>query len=168
MSALNLQTHIEGGYFVETDRDKFQIPNPFLSRSDTPSNTIALLPEKERNAQTDNQTRAASTSIFYLLTPARPQGGFHRNKGRTIHTLHKGRGRYVIIHADEVQKKGQKARVETFVAGGNVARGEKLQWVVEGGKYKASFLLDDEDGRGESKDGLLISEVSLHPSHVRA
>ena len=26
---LNLQPHIEGGYFVETDRDTRRVPNPF-------------------------------------------------------------------------------------------------------------------------------------------
>ena len=41
----------------------------------------------------------------------------------------------------------------------NVHSGEKLQWMVEGGKYKASFLLPDIDGTTES-GGLLISEVS--------
>lgn len=85
---------------------------------------------------------------------------------RTVHTLHKGRARYVIIHADEVvngvRPAGQ-ARIETYVVGQDVAAGERLQWVVEGGKYKASFLLPDEDSASAaaSKDGCLISEVSF-------
>lgn len=63
----------------------------------------------------------------------------------------------MIIHADEVQN-GVKARIETFVVGHNIEKGEKLQWVVEGGKYKASFLLpDNEDSPASEK--LLISEV---------
>lgn len=88
-----------------------------------------------------------------------------------MHTLHRGRGRYVIIHADE--KKGDdddeegegdkakaKARIETFVVGQDTQGGERLQWIVEGGKYKASFLLPDKDGEeGEDSEGLLISEV---------
>lgn len=49
--------------------------------------------------------------------------------------------------------------METFVVGKDVERGERLQWVVEGGKYKASFLLEDEEGRGVSEGGLLISET---------
>jgi predicted cupin superfamily sugar epimerase len=94
----------------------------------------------------------------------------------------------VIIHADEVaspsrpngynpsspdgQETGDeqsfwtrgKARVETFVVGGDVIGGEKLQWIVEGGKYKASFLLEDktEDGGWKNKGegtGCLISET---------
>lgn len=64
-----------------------------------------------------------------------------------MHTLHKGRGRYVIIHADEVARgefpggygegnaaEGERwvgtARVETFIVGQNVLAGEKLQWLV--------------------------------------
>ena len=91
-----------------------------------------------------------------------------------MHTLHKGRGRYVIIHADEVastacpggygdgvlresERWTGKARVETFVVGPNVLEGERLQWIVEGGKYKSSFLLPDSGSDGS--DGLLISET---------
>ena len=54
-----------------------------------------------------------------------------------------------------------KARVETFVVGQDlVGKGERVQWIVEGGKYKASFLLD---GGGEAEQGeqvgCLISET---------
>ena len=121
-------------------------------------------------------SRSASTTIFYFLTSKSPLGYFHRNRGRTVHTLHKGRGRYVIIHADEVastnypggygaeddspeeQRWSGKARVETFIVGQDVLHGERLQWIVEGGKYKSSFLLPDEDG-GKKSEGLLISET---------
>ncbi|KXL48971.1 hypothetical protein M433DRAFT_152071 [Acidomyces richmondensis BFW] len=131
-----LQEHVEGGYFVETDRDKLRIPNPF---PDSPLGT-----------------RSAMTTIHYLLTAKSPLGAFHRNRGRTVHTLHKGRGRYVIIHADDVASPAcpggyggprdmpehkrwiGKAKVETFVVGQNVEKGERLQWIVDGGKYKCS------------------------------
>lgn len=63
----------------------------------------------------------------------------------------------MIIHADEGEE-GAEKRVETFVVGGNVEKGEKLQWIVEGGKFKASFLLPDMEG-GEESEGLLISET---------
>lgn len=82
-----------------------------------------------------------------------------------MHIWQRGRGRYVIIHADEVDGsvENAKARVETFVVGPNVEAGERMQWVVEGGKYKAYFLLPDEP-EGETSSGLLISEVrSGHP-----
>jgi predicted cupin superfamily sugar epimerase len=71
-----------------------------------------------------------------------------------VHTLISGRGRYVFIHADE---EGNKKRVESFVVGKDVAEGEKSVWVVEGGKFKASYLLDGVEG-----GRLLISEVSRH------
>jgi uncharacterized protein len=159
---LGLQSHVEGGYFVETDRDKMRIPNPFQPQ------------------ELGDSTRAAMTTIHYYLTPKTPLGAFHRNKGRTVHTLHKGRGRYVIIHADEAaapefpggypgssssddapeEKRWKgKARVETFVVGQDIAKGERLQWIVDGGKYKGTFVLPDEAGGKESKEGLLISEV---------
>lgn len=94
-----------------------------------------------------------------------------------MHTLHRGRARYVIIHADEVAASShpggygheeveererwvEKARVETFVVGPDVLNGEKLQWIVEGGKYKCSFLLpDDGDEEGKESEGCLISET---------
>ena len=65
----------------------------------------------------------------------------------------------MIIHADKA-KGGEKAPVETFIVGHDIAKGERLQWIVEGGKYKASYLLPDEDGKDKS-EGLLISEVCL-------
>ena len=84
-------------------------------------------------------SRNASTTIHYLLTPSSPLGAWHRNKARTIHTLHRGRGVYVIIHADEVGGYGVddgdggefwtgKARVEVFTVGPDVLKGERLQW----------------------------------------
>ena len=144
IAALNLAPHIEGGYFVETDRDPLLIPNPFLPPSH--SSQHAEITESIQSA-----TRNASTTIFYLLTPRSPFGSFHRNKGRTVHTLHKGRGTYVVIHPDG---SGGKGRVETFRVGEDVENGERLQWIVEGGKWKASFL-------GEGEEGLLISEVRI-------
>nr|OQO25361.1 hypothetical protein B0A51_08102 [Rachicladosporium sp. CCFEE 5018] len=156
ISHLSLQPHPEGGYFVETDRNTLRVPNPF-----DPSDP--------------NSTRSASTSIHYLLTPSSPLGHFHRNKGRTVHTLHKGRGVYVLVHADEVaaeecvggygghglserERWTGKARVEVFVVGMDLLKGERCQWIVNGGKYKCSYLVADEDG-GNSSEGLLISET---------
>ncbi|MCJ1393543.1 hypothetical protein MMC18_006418 [Xylographa bjoerkii] len=150
ISKLNLQRNLEGGYFVETDRDPLRIPNPF--RADD-SHTAKL----SLDGYQDDSARSASTTIYHLLTPEHPTGVFHRNKARTMHTLHKGRGRYVIIHADQAEN-GQKARLETFVVGHNVDKGERLQWLVEGGKYKASFLLPDTE-HGNESEGLLISET---------
>ncbi|PGH26995.1 hypothetical protein AJ80_01379 [Polytolypa hystricis UAMH7299] len=164
IDTLKLQKHMEGGYFVETDRDPLRVPNPFFtSHTYELSDGTKNLQKEEEEESADNSTRSASTSIFYLLTPGSPMGAFHRNKGRTVHTLHRGRGRYVIIHADEVEEENggrtKKARVESFVVGQNIQAGERLQWIVEGGKYKSSYLLPDEREEGESEGGLLISET---------
>lgn len=151
ISTLKLMPHIEGGYFVETDRSPDIVSSPFPIKENT-SFASELAPQRPGF---NPLVRNSSTTIYYLLTPNGPQGGFHRNEGRTVHTLHKGRGRYVVIHANESRKE---KRIETFVVGPNIERGEKLQWIVEGGKYKASYLLPDEDGEVHSQ-GLLISET---------
>ncbi|KAK3360123.1 RmlC-like cupin domain-containing protein [Lasiosphaeria hispida] len=143
---LDLQPLIEGGYFVETDRDPLLIPSPFPPTPATPSHPS--------RPGFDPALRNASTNIFYLLTPRSPLGHLHRNRPRIIHTLHRGRGRYVVIHAEATPP-----RVETFVVGPNVEAGERLQWIIEGGTYKASFLLPDREGGSESKSGLLITET---------
>lgn len=82
---------------------------------------------------------------------------WHRNKSRVIHTLHRGRGRCVIIHADE---EGAEKRIETFIVGQDLEKGEKLQWIVEGGKYRTMYLLPDVEG-GKDSQGLLTSETVI-------
>lgn len=146
---LDLRPHPEGGYYAETDRDQRPVPNPF--RPPTKSH-----PEHDA-------TRSASSTMWYLLSPSAPLGVFHRNQSQTLHTWNRGRGQYVIIHADERDSQ-TKARVESFVVGPNVMRGERRQWQVSGGKYKASYLLPDSSDRQDTSGdsgGLLISEVSI-------
>jgi predicted cupin superfamily sugar epimerase len=142
---LSLLPHPEGGHYAETDRCNLLIPNPF----NTPTNPPG--PGADQNS-----VRNASTTIYYLLSPGSPLGHFHRNKARTVHTLHRGRGRYVLIHP---QPHSAPPRTETFVVGQDLSKGEKLQWIVEGGVWKASYLLPDKEDGEESKGGLLISET---------
>jgi predicted cupin superfamily sugar epimerase len=78
-----------------------------------------------------------------------------RANERQVHTVIQGRGRYILIHADEDESK---KRVETFVVGKDVEMGEKSVWVVEGGKFKASYLLEPQE---REEERLLISEVSF-------
>jgi predicted cupin superfamily sugar epimerase len=118
---LKLIKHPEGGYYKETDRSRFKMPCPY------PESTVA-----ERNY---------STLIYYYLSPSSPIGKLHRNRSRIIHILQKGSGTYVLIHPDGI--------VETFEVG--FGPDQRMQWVVDGGIYKASFTNDS--------DGLLISEV---------
>lgn len=149
---LNMETHIEGGYFVETDRDARQ---------------ITLEGGKYQPAQYSHNTgeqRPLSTSIFYLLTPKRSIGHFHRNASRTIHNLHQGRGIYVILKNDN-DHGSNNFQIETFRVGRDIAGGERLQWIVEGGNYKASFLIPDASVE-EGESSLLISEVMSPASRL--
>ncbi|KND89644.1 Uncharacterized protein TOPH_05691 [Tolypocladium ophioglossoides CBS 100239] len=151
IQALSLTPHVEGGYFVATDSSPTLIPSPYPP---TPlsEKTLALVGGPRPGF--DPAVRRLSTSIFYFLTPNRPVGSFHRNRSRIVHAWHRGRGRYVLIHPG--------GRVESFVVGPDVQRGEKLQWAVDGGVWKASYLLErpDKDAEGpDTNEGLLISET---------
>lgn len=149
---LKLQPHIEGGYFAETARDPRLVPNPYKD--------LPLLSNATDKVDT-SATRHASTSIHYLVTPKSPVGYFHRNRGYTVHTLHRGRAIYVLAHVDQPRDAQGKVRVSSFMVGQDIVNGEDLQWIVPGGKFKASFLLPDEDDGQESKNGLLISETVI-------
>lgn len=141
--SLELKPHIEGGYFAETDRDEQKVA--LTSKEDVRA------VQSDGSASPDNK-RHLSTSIFYCLTPRSPIGAFHRNRSKTVHNLHRGRGMYVTL-----TPKDDGVDIDTFAVGHDVAKGEKLQWVVDGGSYKASFLLPDDDDPSSSV--LLISEV---------
>ncbi|KAL7799004.1 RmlC-like cupin domain-containing protein [Trichoderma ceciliae] len=147
IKSLSLIEHVEGGYFAVTDVSNTTLPSPYPP---TPLSQRTIDLVNGLPTDFDSSLRQLSTTIFYYLTPKRPQGSFHRNRSRIIHSLHRGRGRYVLIHPD--------GHIESFVVGHDVERGEKLQWVVEGHVWKASFLLADDDGQSSS-DGLLISET---------
>lgn len=173
---LGMQAHVEGGYFVETDRDPLNVVNPFIKSKDPGTSYVVpktdVTSANRLSPDEDHSTRAASTTIYYYITPGSPVGCFHRNRGRTVHTLHRGRGMYVLIHADEARRGGRaaennKARIETFVVGHDITHGEKLQWIVEGGTFKASFLLPDTKSGETQSEGLLISEVSPTFSSAR-
>lgn len=155
IAALNLTPHIEGGYYALTDLAPTSIPSPYPP---VPLSEATLAATGGPRPGFDPKQRLLSSTIFYHLTPRRPQGSFHANRSRIVHTLHRGRGRYVLIHPDD----DGGGRLETFVVGQAVEKGERLQWVVEGGVYKASFLLPDDaagEGGEEASGGLLISET---------
>lgn len=174
LSRYNLILHKEGGYFSETDRSPLNIPNVLNSSS-------TKLEDKE-----EIDTRPTSTTIYYLLTASRPAGYFHRNRSRTVHCLHEGRGTYIVLyppradvkrtaHVEEVTR-GNYTRqqlnsgwtIEIFDVGRDVCI---YQWLVEGNVYKCSFLRDYDPRMGQlnlrrgsnpganSRAGLFISEV---------
>lgn len=132
--------HPEGGYFKETDRSPFTMT--VLSESSAVGQGVAA-----PSQQSGTVTRNYSTLIYYLLTPDRPVGKFHKNKNRITHILQRGKGQYVLIYPD--------GQVKSFKVGFDYRNGEVSQWVVPGGVYKASFLIPNE----EFHNGLLISEV---------
>lgn len=187
ITALRMKPHAEGGYFAEAFRDARLVPSPF---PEEPAVADHQLQQRQASPTTspppprpgfDPRFRNASTTIFYLLTPISPRGFFHRNRGHTLHTLHRGRGQYVVLHPapsrprrrrgddddDGKEKDGEKeddeggggARIETFVVGRDAARGERQRWLVEGGTYKAAFLLPDREASEET--GLLVSETVM-------
>ncbi|KAF9282086.1 hypothetical protein BGZ68_006212 [Mortierella alpina] len=157
LSTLSLIPHIEGGYFALTDINTALIPSPYPPE---PLSARTLDLTRGLREGYDPAKRLLSTSILYYLTPNRPVGSFHRNRSRIIHTLVQGRGRYVLIHPD--------GQVESFVVGHDIAKGERVTWTVEGGVWKASFLLRAAAGDGatgsaergqDNNEGLLITET---------
>ena len=120
IQTLHLKPHIEGGYFTETDKHPQRIPN--INAASTPTNPKPCIDAEDTSiaAPRGHESRAASSSIQYLLTPGSPVGTFHLNKSRTVHALHYGRARYVVIHADLKEGDGGKVPVETFVVGDDV------------------------------------------------
>lgn len=138
-SDLHLTKHPNGGYFKETDRPSELIDVPTLDSE--AHNTVRRNP---------------SSLIHFLMTCEAPIGKFHTNvTGRTIHILQGGRGVYVLVHPN--------GELETFRVGFDVAHGERTQWVVEPGVYKACYVVPEKDRDGDnnlsSKDHLWVSEV---------
>lgn len=123
ISALNLEAHVEGGYFRRT----YQA-------------------DHREMLETTSGPRFLLTSIYYLLTEDSPVGQFHFNQSDILHYFHLGDAiEYSLIHAD--------GSLQTLVMGSDVLAGQQLQLHVPGGIWKASRLLDGENGFG------LISEA---------
>lgn len=76
VDALNLEGHIEGGFFKETHRS-------------------------EQTQQFADRNRSILTSIYYLLTIESPVGHFHMNQSDIMHYFHKGDPiTYYLIYPD--------------------------------------------------------------------
>ncbi|MEX3776882.1 cupin domain-containing protein [Pseudomonas sp. MYb118] len=118
IAALNLEPHVEGGYYRRT----FQA-------------------DQQPLVETAGGSRYAMTSIFYLLTAESPIGRFHLNKSDIVHYYQLGDAiEYSLILADGTLK--------TVVMGNNVMAGECLQLHVPGGVWKASLLMEGSAGFG--------------------
>jgi predicted cupin superfamily sugar epimerase len=155
IEALQLEGHVEGGFFRRT----FEATNaPRLA--------------------TQMGERLAMTSIYYLLTSDGPIGHFHRNRSEIVHYFHLGDPiDYFLIHAD--------GRLENVTMGPDPTRGQLLQLTVPGGIWKASRLSGaGEHGYGLISEavspgfdyadmtlgdtGLLLREFPQHEVLIRA
>jgi len=118
ITALNLEPHVEGGYYRRT----FQA-------------------DQQPLVETANGPRYSMTSIYYLLTTESPIGQFHLNRSDIVHYYHLGDAiEYSLIYPD--------GELETVVMGSNVIAGELLQLHVPGGVWKASRLVNGSAGFG--------------------
>ena len=113
---LQLEPHVEGGYFRRTfeasHREKIDL-------GDGPRFTL--------------------TSIHYLLTADSPIGRWNQNRSDIIHFHHLGGPlRYNII--------GPAGDLESVVLGSETQRGHQFQLAVKGGTWKAAELLEGDYG----------------------
>ncbi|GAA5315308.1 MAG: cupin domain-containing protein [Candidatus Pelagadaptatus aseana] len=107
---LQLQPHVEGGYYRRT-----------FESSHRPVQA------------TPNGSRYAMTSIFYLLSADSPVGHFHRNQSDIMHVFHSGASiTYFLIYPD--------GELQVRTLGSDIDSGEELQFVAPGGVWKASTL----------------------------
>ena len=110
IKALELDRHIEGGYFRRT----------FVSDYSASQGATSL-------------GRKTMSSIYYLLNAESPVGHFHRNKSDIVHYFHMGDPiAYFLIHPD--------GELQEVTLGHNIEEDHKLQLVVPGGVWKASRL----------------------------
>ena len=146
IKTLNLEPHIEGGYFRETYRDK-----------DT------MMTEREGG------DRHLMTSIYYLLTDDRPIDYFHQNKSPIMHYFHGGAA--ITYHLITLEGEWQ-----TIKLGSDILAGEVLQLLVPAGYWKTAILEQGEYGLlGESvtpgfdyrdmKVAQLDELTQLYPQH---
>ena len=118
VSALNLEPHIEGGFFRQTFKAG---PLPAV--------------------QTGKGPRVTLTSIYYLLTTDSPIGHFHRNTSHIMHYYHMGDPiTYYLLYPN--------GELSEITLGNDLQAGQLLQFVVPGGVWKASKLLSNLHGYG--------------------
>jgi predicted cupin superfamily sugar epimerase len=116
--ALQLESHVEGGYFRRTYQADHRPP-----------------------VTTDGGDRYLMTSIYYMLTSESPVDHWHLNRSDILHFFHLGDPlRYFLIHPD--------GTLEQVVLGPDVTASQQLQLLVSGGIWKSSQLLSGDAGYG--------------------
>lgn len=172
---LELVPHPEGGFYAVTWCAGEQVASPYG----------------------DGARRSVATCIYYFLSPTVPNGVpsadpvaagmpvgwkpgvgvLHTNKSSTMHLLHHGTSRYILIRAahpwgpyNPKKVPYELPEIRTVTMGANRAARQTLQLLVEGGWWKVSMLAPSaspsvpEPGAVDAKDeadgsGALISEV---------
>lgn len=104
---LNLKPHPEGGFYAETFRSKLHVEN------------------------SQGHTRAAATSIFYLLENT-DQSHFHRIQSDEMWFFHTGETMHILVL--------QSDRLECVALGNNSAKGERLFYVVPAQCWFAAYI----------------------------
>ncbi|GAB5380652.1 MAG: cupin domain-containing protein [Aliiglaciecola sp.] len=113
VEALQLEPHVEGGYFKQTFKAKDDII-----------------------IDTEKGVRFTMTSIYYLLTADSPIGHFHKNTSDIMHYFHAGDPiTYYLMYPN--------GDLQQVVLGPDLLAGHTLQFVVKGGVWKASRISTD-------------------------
>jgi purine nucleoside permease/predicted cupin superfamily sugar epimerase len=111
--ALNLEAHVEGGYFRQTFKA-----------------------DHRATISTENGDRVTMTSIYYLLTAESPIGHFHMNQSDIMHYFHMGDPiTYYMINSD--------GSLQKTILGPDPTQGHQMQMLVKGGTWKASKTSTD-------------------------
>ena len=111
--ALNLESHVEGGYFRQTFKA-----------------------DHRPNIDTKNGDRVTMTSIYYLLSADSPIGHFHMNQSDIMHYFHKGDPiTYYMLKPD--------GSLQKTILGPDPIKGHQMQMMVKGGTWKASKISTD-------------------------
>lgn len=113
---LQLEQHIEGGYFRRT-----------------------FAAEQRSPIETERGPRLTLSSIFYLLSDDAPIGHWHLNQSDIVHYYHAGNpiDYYLINEAGNLKQ---------VTLGHDLLAGHQLQLVVTGGTWKASHLKEGDYG----------------------
>jgi predicted cupin superfamily sugar epimerase len=108
--SLNLESHVEGGYFRQTFKA-----------------------DHRPNIDTENGDRVTMTSIYYLLSADSPIGHFHMNQSDIMHYFHKGDPiTYYMLEPD--------GSLQKTILGPDPIKGHQMQMMVKGGTWKASKI----------------------------
>lgn len=129
IEALQLQPHIEGGYYKRT--------------YNSPHSVTLTGPEKKL------VERSTMSSIYYMLTSDSPLGHTHKNHSDIIRYYQLGQPlRYLVLFPDGC--------LEETILGPNIAAGHKLQLLTPGGTWVSVALVTSGDIEG---DFGLVSEA---------